>query len=104
MGDATFTAEEIARAKAAMQKPVPLQALAAIASGRAIVSLWPTGRDVWLEEFDGQRVRDPEHPDRKMGFAGAWALFPAGMIDRFGVVTPAGVATLASAQESSHGR
>ncbi|MCY0148301.1 hypothetical protein OEG84_11415 [Hoeflea sp. G2-23] len=92
-----FTDEEIAHAKAAMKKPAPVGALRLIASGRAVVSLSKDGRDVLMEEIDGRKVRDPDHPDQKMGLAGAWPLFRAGMIDQFGVVTEAGRAVLETA-------
>lgn len=103
MCDPAFTADEIAQCEAAMRKPAPLRALALIASGRVVIEISPDGRNVLLDEYDGQRFRDPEHPDRKMGLAGAWPLFGAGMIDRFGVVTPAGLATLAAAAEEQPG-
>lgn len=96
MREAAFTTEEIAQCEEAMQKPAPLRALALIASGRVVIEISPDGRNVLLDEYDGQRFRDPEHPERKMGLAGAWPLLGAGMIDRFGVVTAAGRATLAA--------
>ncbi|GEP11702.1 hypothetical protein MMMDOFMJ_1707 [Methylobacterium gnaphalii] len=81
--------DEIARCKAAMSKPAPMQALRLIASGRVIIEVTPEG-DILIDRFDGKRVRDPDHPDCKMGLAGAWPLLAAGMIDEFGVITEAG--------------
>ncbi|HXJ73242.1 MAG TPA: hypothetical protein VNM37_10320, partial [Candidatus Dormibacteraeota bacterium] len=60
MSNFNFTPEEIERCKAAMDKPAPLKALQAIASGRAGVSLSPDGRNVYLDTLDGAQVRDPE--------------------------------------------
>lgn len=101
-----FTEEEIAHCKAAMEKPAPLNALALIASGRAVVSLSKDRRDVVINELDGKRVRDPDYPDdehRVCGLAGAWPLYRAGMIDDFGVVTQAGLNLLASPSPVSKG-
>jgi len=87
-----FTDEEIERAKTAMFKPAPVNALALIASGRAVIEISKSGRDVLIVELDGRRVRDPDYPDdptRKCGLAGAWALIPAGMLDEFGCLTKA---------------
>ncbi|WP_147048114.1 hypothetical protein [Methylobacterium gnaphalii] len=72
-----------------MSKPAPMQALRLIASGRVIIEVTPEG-DILIDRFDGKRVRDPDHPDCKMGLAGAWPLLAAGMIDEFGVITEAG--------------
>lgn len=88
-----FTAEEIERCKAAMSKPAPLNALRLLASGRVYVELTPDRRDLYISYLDKRRVRDPDHPTdprRKCLLAGAWPLYRAGMIDGFGVVTPAG--------------
>ncbi|WJS87277.1 hypothetical protein [Paracoccus sp. TOH] len=90
----SFTADEIDHCKAAMSKPAPLEALKLIASGRAIVELTPDRRDLYIDSLDGRPVRDPEFPDRKMLLSGAWPLYRAGMIDEFGLVTPAGRAAL----------
>lgn len=89
-----MTPEEITRCKEAMRKPAPMQALQLIASGRVVIEVARGGRDVRIDELDGRPIRDPEHPDRKMGLAGAWALYGAGMIDQYGVITPAGRAAL----------
>lgn len=97
-----LTEEHVQHCKAAMQKPAPIQALRLIASGRAIIEVAPDG-DVLIDCFDGKRVRDPDHPDCKMGLAGAWPLYAAGMIDQFGVITDAGRATLKE-QEARDGR
>lgn len=89
---AVFTDQEIERAKAAMAKPGPLNALALIASGRAVIEISKSGRDVLIVELDGRRVKDPDYPDdpaRKCGLAGGWALIPAGMLDEFGCLTKA---------------
>lgn len=88
------TETEIERCKAAMSKPAPLEALRLIASGRVLIELSHDGRDVFLDSIDGMLVRDPENPGGKLGLAGSWPLYRAGMIDQFGVVTPAGRATL----------
>ncbi|CAO4133488.1 hypothetical protein [Methylorubrum extorquens] len=96
-----ITAEHISRCKEAMSKPAPIQALRLIASGRASIEVTASG-DVLMDRFDGKRVRDPDHPDCKMGLAGAWPLLHAGMIDRFGVVTDAGRALLAQ-EADRHG-
>lgn len=88
---------DVERCKAAMSKPGPMNALALIASGRVEVELYGPDRDVHIVTLDGKRVRDPEFPNdasRKMGLAGGWPLYRAGMIDQFGVVTPAGRAAL----------
>ncbi|MRI54880.1 hypothetical protein D8770_13055 [Methylobacterium sp. DB1607] len=86
-----------------MTKPAPIRALRLIASGRAIIEVTASG-DVLMDRFDGKRVRDPDHPDCKMGLAGAWPPLHAGMIDRFGVITDAGRALIAQAdQGASHG-
>ncbi len=90
------TPEHINRCMEAMSKPAPRSALRLIASGRVIVEVAGDGY-VYIDRFDGKKIRDTDHPgeDRKMGLAGAWPLFHAGMIDRFGVVTEAGRALLA---------
>lgn len=91
-----FSADEIVRCQEAMAKPAPLVALGLIASGRVIIELSGDGRDVLVDAFDGQPVRDPDYPDRKMMLAGAWPLYRAGMIDDFGVPTQAGRTLLAN--------
>jgi hypothetical protein len=78
-----------------MLKPAPRDALALIASGRVLIEVAEDG-SVTLDQLDGQPIRDPEFPDRKMGLAGSWPLLKAGMIDRYGLVTDAGRALLAS--------
>lgn len=85
-----FSSEEIRKCVDAMAKPAPLDALRLIASGRVLVEVTHDGRDVLIDSLDGRPVRDPEFPDRKMGLSGAWPLYRAGMIDRFGLVTDAG--------------
>lgn len=95
--------EELERCMDAMSKPAPIRALALIASGRVIVEVVDGGRQVLIDMVDGKAVRDEDHPDCKMGLAGAWPLFGAGMIDKFGVVTPAGH-TLLAQTEASGGR
>lgn len=97
-----FTDEEIAKCKAAMSKPGPISALQLIASGRVLVEISRDRRDVLIDSLDGRPVRDPDHPDRKMGIAGAWPLYRAGMIDEFGLVTEAGRAHLAQPAEPHH--
>ncbi len=89
------TSAEIERCKAAMSKPGPLSALQLIASGRAVVEV--TDREVLIDTFDGRTVRDEDHPNCKMVLAGSWPLLRARMIDRYGLVTPAGHAVLAGA-------
>lgn len=90
----TFTEEEIAHCKEAMAKPAPLQALRLIASGRAIVEMTEDRRDLYIESIDGETMRDPDHPNRKMLLSGAWPLFRAGMIDQFCMVTAEGRAAI----------
>lgn len=85
-----FTDDEISLCINAMDKPAPRQALELIASGRIIVSLSKDRREVYVETYNGELVRDPDFPDRKMGMAGAWPLFRAGMIDQFGCITQKG--------------
>lgn len=92
----TFTPDEIQKCVDAMAKPGPIDALKLIASGRAIIEISRDGRDVVLDSIDGKPVRDPDFPERKMGLAGAWPLYRAGMIDRFGLLTAAGHATIKS--------
>lgn len=94
-----FTPEEIAHCRAAMAKPAPLQALRLIASGRVIVEVSEDGRQVLLDECDGERIRDTDRPGHKMVLAGAWPLYRAGVIDRFGIVTPEGRASLSQNEE-----
>lgn len=94
----SFTPEEIERCKEAMSKPAPMGALRLIASGRAVIELASNRRDVLVSTIDGKPVRDPDYPDdpsRRMGLAGAWPLYRAGMIDQFGCVTEAGRELLA---------
>lgn len=89
--------DDIERCKAAMSKPAPLDALRLIASGRVEIEVYGPNYDVHIVMLDGERLRDPDHPNdpsRKMGLAGAWPLYRAGMIDQFGVVTKAGHALL----------
>jgi len=91
-----FSPDEIARCVDAMAKPAPMEALRLIASGRVIIEVTQDGRDVMIDSYDGKPIRDPDFPDRKMGLSGAWPLYRAGMIDRFGLVTDAGRATLSA--------
>lgn len=90
-----LTNEEIERCRDAMTKPAPMRALALIASGRVVIEVVEGGRDVLIDMVDGKTIRDEDHPDLKMGLAGAWPLYGAGMIDQFGTITPAGRAALA---------
>jgi len=94
LAEIEYTAEELARCKAAMSKPAPLEALRLIASGRLIVELSRDRRDVLIDQVDGRMVRDGA-PDRKMFLGGAWPLYRAGMISAFGVVTEEGRRDLA---------
>lgn len=97
----SFSVEEIDRCREAVTKPACVQALALIASGRAIIELSPDRRgNVVIVELDGEQVRDPDYPDdpsRQCGLSGSWPLYGAGLIDVFGVVTPAGWKLLAEA-------
>jgi hypothetical protein len=86
-----FTESEIERAKAGMSKPGPRDALALVGSGRALFKMDGIGKEPMITHLDGQRLVDPEFPEREgMYLAGAWALLPAGMIDEFCCLTPAG--------------
>lgn len=102
-----FSDEEVAKCVEAMSKPSPLQALATIASGRVLIELSKDRRNVCIIALDGKRVRDPDYPNdpsRKIGLAGAWPLYRAGMIDEYGVITPAGLALLnAEKKDAEHG-
>lgn len=98
MGDRKYTEEEIARCREAMSKKGPQEALRLIASGRVIIDLTADGRDIYVESFDGRKVRDPDFPDRRMTMAGGWPLFIAGMIDEFGIITAAGRKALAEGE------
>lgn len=97
-----LTEADIARCKDAMSKPAPIRALALIASGRVIVEVAQGGRDVLIDTLDGKGIRDNDHPDCKMGLAGAWPLYGAGMIDQFGIVTDLGRAALTERGGSEH--
>jgi hypothetical protein len=88
----TFTDEEVAKCKAAMDKPSPLQALRAIVSGEVTVTLDRDGRNVTIDTYHGKTFRDADYPgeDRRVGLAGAWPLFRAGLIDEDGSPTSLG--------------
>lgn len=82
-----FTPEEIENCKRAMAKPAPRDALAFISSHRVIAELDDLGINIYLDRFDGVRMRDN---GRKMIISGSWPLYRAGMIDRNCNLTDAG--------------
>ena len=102
MGEINFTDEEVQRAKAAMTKETPLNALRAIASGLGTFRLTDDGRDVMILRWRGRDMADPEFPERRGAFfAGAWPLYRAGMIDRDCNVTVDGLIALSTALHPS---
>lgn len=90
-----FTEAEIASAKAALDKPAPMDALRMVASGRGLFQLTDDRRDILIMEWDGKPIIDPEFPDRRGALlGGGWALYRAGMVDEYCTVTRAGRAAL----------
>lgn len=84
---------EAERCRAAMVKPGPIEALRLLASGR--VTIVVRNNKIYVDTFDGRIVRDPDHPECMMELAGSWPFVPAGIVDQFGCITPAGRAALA---------
>lgn len=85
------------RAVIERRAPAVVQAMAFIASGRALIEVNTDSGNVTLDSIDGKPMRDPEFPDRKMGLAGAWPLYHGGLIDQYGVPTQAGLTWLSEA-------
>jgi hypothetical protein len=92
-----ITAEYAEKCEAAMSKIGPQNALRLIASGACTIIV--RCAEIYIDTSNGRRVRhagDDRISDAGdlIGIAGAWALVPAGMVDRFGCVTPKGWAFL----------
>lgn len=77
-------------------KPTVRETLSLIVQGRVLVTVDHKRHLGELEELDGQRVRDPEFPDRKLLMPGVYTLFEAGYLDQFGAATEAGRAALST--------
>jgi hypothetical protein len=71
-------------------KSAVFDALELIVQGRIIVSISHDRKCGYLEELDGEQIRDSEFPDRKMLCPGVYTLFKGGYLDRFGVPTAKG--------------
>jgi len=78
--------------------PAVVEALAFIASGRALIEVNTDSGNVTLDSIDGKPFRDPEFPERKVGLAGAWPLYHGGLIDQYGLPTQAGLEWLAEGE------
>lgn len=70
--------------------------LSDIAIGTMLISLNPKRESAYLEEYGGNKYRDPDYPDRKLLVSGAMTLYWAGYLTEFGTVTEAGRAALAN--------
>lgn len=73
-------------------KPAVQNTLDLIVAGRVIVSINHKQKHGYIEELDGQTIRDPDYPDRKMLMPGVYTLFLAGYLDEFGLPTAKAVA------------